>query len=916
MILPLMGILVMAVFLLLPPMASRLLLPPLLPLSEHIDFNGEISSIGPFRTLAGPFVLGPADAPFLSIGTIRLSYTPISLVQKKISRISISDVTVHAVLGPDGITFPGMTSTPTSEKTDLNAPPDASALRLLANLGHLEIQSGMLILDQEASRFRIPFEMDLLPHGPDPARITAKLKLFPRDQPFTFTAHAELGDGPFADIQFHGQDLALGAFSDLVHKALPGLDISGLGTFTAGARVTWAHFPLTITGIHGEFSWNQGKMQYQDLGIIPDPETQTTTLAISSEDAAAWQMNLSGLQVNTDFPIKIQSVSAFLDLMADPWSLVGTAQVAGLPALVEKTDLALETPLDMAVSFSLTGGENTDDWTLQATAEPQNSPAQTQLCHPLALVLFPAPTVSVTAAGNSKAGRADWTLSAGPIKVAADPAAIDLPSVTGNGTAVFRIHENPGLQAATAAFQVPGILLSHPLASGTIGKVDLSGEFSAPLSDAGASENAAPETRDILAMTDVRLRVADGRIKHLASGLQLTGIRLDTPITLAPSSESHTGTGTFSVSRIELGKRPVGTVTGRITQTPSGVTLAAEVKGSDFPGLIARLNTNVRTTADALGHTDLEAILPAYGFSETDLGKWLPAMGGTVVSGKVSAKASGSIRGNQVSGVLDMDVADGSVYLSAQKMTISGIQTKLEVPDIAHIRTAPAQLIRFSKITMGTLVVDGGQMNFQVESPDTLFVEKGQFSWCGGKVDVGSLRITQGRSDYTANLYCQRISLSRVLEQFGSVSAKGTGTLNGRLPISYKNGRVRVDDGFLFSTPGEDGKIQITGTDDLTAGIPTGTPQFGEIELAREALKDYIYHWAKLGLVSEGEDLILRLQFEGKPAGPLPFAYENEIGGFIRVGIDSQGSVFQGIGLDINLRLPLDQILRYKNVVQ
>jgi hypothetical protein len=50
----------------------------------------------------------------------------------------------------------------------------------------------------------------------------------------------------------------------------------------------------------------------------------------------------------------------------------------------------------------------------------------------------------------------------------------------------------------------------------------------------------------------------------------------------------------------------------------------------------------------------------------------------------------------------------------------------------------------------------------------------------------------------------------------------------------------------------------------------------------------------------------MRLQFDGKPANPLPFIYKKEIGSFIRVEAGAQGSIFQGIGLDVNLRLPTE----------
>jgi len=165
-------------------------------------------------------------------------------------------------------------------------------------------------------------------------------------------------------------------------------------------------------------------------------------------------------------------------------------------------------------------------------------------------------------------------------------------------------------------------------------------------------------------------------------------------------------------------------------------------------------------------------------------------------------------------------------------------------------------------------------------------------------------------------LYCDRLNLARVLGQFGAAAAEGSGTVSGRIPIRYAKGELSFDDGFLFSTPGAGGKIHLTGTELLTAGIPPETPQFAQMDLAREALKDYDYSWAKLSLTSEKEDLLLQMQMDGKPARTLPFVYRKDIGGFIRVEADSEGSHFQGIRLDVNFRLPLNKLLQYKDLIK
>jgi hypothetical protein len=64
-----------------------------------------------------------------------------------------------------------------------------------------------------------------------------------------------------------------------------------------------------------------------------------------------------------------------------------------------------------------------------------------------------------------------------------------------------------------------------------------------------------------------------------------------------------------------------------------------------------------------------------------------------------------------------------------------------------------------------------------------------------------------------------------------------------------------------------------------------------------------------------GDDLLMRLSVDGKPAGLLPFVYRKDLGGFVKVEGDFKGSNFQGLRLDVNFTLPLDHILLYKDVI-
>jgi hypothetical protein len=240
----------------------------------------------------------------------------------------------------------------------------------------------------------------------------------------------------------------------------------------------------------------------------------------------------------------------------------------------------------------------------------------------------------------------------------------------------------------------------------------------------------------------------------------------------------------------------------------------------------------------------------------------------------------------------------------------------LLIPDLAQMRSAPGQKLKFARASLGEMNLENGEIDFQIESPRSVLVEKSHFNWCDGKVDAPAIRFTSGIEDYNLILYCDRLDLAKVLQQFGAASVMAEGQLNGRIPLRYQNGKLSFTDGFLFTTPGESGKIRMTDTGILTAGIPPDSPQYVQMELARTALEDYDYKWAKLNLTTEGEDLLLKMQLDGKPAKSLPFVYQKDMGGFAKVEADVRGSTFQGIRLDVNFRLPLNKIMQYKELIQ
>ncbi len=377
---------------------------------------------------------------------------------------------------------------------------------------------------------------------------------------------------------------------------------------------------------------------------------------------------------------------------------------------------------------------------------------------------------------------------------------------------------------------------------------------------------------------------------------------------------SMDGTILFSGGAIfdKKGKIAISGISGKIPlkwpcpdSGPRGEFLAESVK-------INKMQLGTGTVAVRQKGMGIDFEIPKYTpASPIDLGVFLPDAAGFSVHGVFEGASTLSYSNSGFKWSMDTALHRGKILSLKQGMQVTGIDVSLAIPDLFTLQSAPGQQLTFEKARMGKIEINGGAIDFQFESGGSLFVEKGVFNWCNGRIHTQALRISPLKKDYNLTLFCDRLDLAMLLEQLGSVQAEGDCTVNGRIPLRWNRGRISFNDGFLFSTPGKGGKIRLFDTEILTAGIPPDSVQFAQLDLAREALKDYDYKWTKLGLSTEDEILVMQLKLDGSPAGPLPFVYSEEFGGFARVEADGSGSNFQGIGLDVNFRLPLNRILHY-----
>ena len=396
------------------------------------------------------------------------------------------------------------------------------------------------------------------------------------------------------------------------------------------------------------------------------------------------------------------------------------------------------------------------------------------------------------------------------------------------------------------------------------------------------------------------------------TGLRTGRIGLTLP--LAWPAPGKNAPGRLTTANIRYGKHALGSLWAKLRQEGMGIGLDGTLSSELLPGLRVALDGFASMEKNE-AHLNFD--IGRYALTDAfDPASLVPALKDVTLTGNLTAGGGIAINGRDVDSRLETFLTDGTLDYGEDGPKVRGIRLYFESPDLLDFRSSPAQVFAFESASAGPMTINNGVVAFQVERRGVVLVERARFDWCGGHVESRSFRVVPGNDEYDVTLFCSDLRLTDLLQQLSLAKAKGDSALSGELPVTWKNGKISFHHGFLHSTPGQGGTIQVEAMQDLLASIPKGSPQRGQLELARAAIRDFEYKWVRLKADSVGDNLLVRLSVDGKPASTLPFVYRKEFGGFAMVEGDVKGSNFEGIRLDVNFSLPMDRILLYKNLMK
>lgn len=387
--------------------------------------------------------------------------------------------------------------------------------------------------------------------------------------------------------------------------------------------------------------------------------------------------------------------------------------------------------------------------------------------------------------------------------------------------------------------------------------------------------------------------------------IALRDIVVELPVNFPPVPAGVGQPGKFVINKIQYQNEHVGAIGGEVGFAPEQVNLNLQATTPLHADFSLACSGVLHRHDDA----DIQCNLPEIAFDASHFPRAISLPDDLQFSGKIGAKLNYTIKNGVHRG--DATIIPNDIQVNYNEYSFSGINGSLHFPRLPVIQSSPSQRLTIESLELGKLTMTDARVSFRVDDAETLFVEEARLRWSGGRVEAGALTLYKGMERIETRLYCDRLSYTELLDQFGVGDAEGGGSLNGRLPVVISREGVEFDDGFLFSTPGDSGIVRFSNTQRLRQGM-AAMEKTTYLDYSLDALENFAYNWTKLTFDTEGEELLLTLQLDGKPAQPLPYGYQQ---GQIVKNPGGQG-IQHPLRLDVNFRLPMRDLFRYGKSIQ
>lgn len=333
----------------------------------------------------------------------------------------------------------------------------------------------------------------------------------------------------------------------------------------------------------------------------------------------------------------------------------------------------------------------------------------------------------------------------------------------------------------------------------------------------------------------------------------------------------------------------------------TGVTLAA---GGSPTNLLIRVQPSIQGSAAKpqavidvpLAHPDRLVIrgeLPVFAVDPEDalgvlLRKFVPKLD---FAGSAGARFAVEPGGGRPYVKIDAEVRNAAVKYDGWE--VSDVQANCTVEGRAgRLRTSGRPKVEFGGIRNGEVRFGAGSVLFRM-NPDEVFIEKFRSRFAGGELTAHGIHIAVADPDIDFTLYADKVDMGGVLQLIPEFRGQNIlGTLYGQMPIRFVGGQVKLTTGFLYSLPGEEGRIAFR------------TPDTMALLLARAGIGEGAVRTQMAEALHNMSVSMFRIDIESHDPEKALVAF--------RIKGQSQSKTYPApIDLTLNLRGPIEQIVNF-----
>ncbi len=808
-------------------------------------------------------VIEASAKPAIAIATVSLDYSPFRLLKGRVDRVMISG----AKIIPENLTNLELRNSPES------GPPGFAVNRLQLLSSEIELASA------DETIF-IPLDVELLRQADSHRyKITATGLPFGRPWQCNGIIDAASGDGRFTIEARYLRlqnllDLFLASAGILVPspaEATLEVELKQWQLYYADVAANATMFDIVAPPYAARASWRfkcriPSSLRPEALDVEatlhsltgPDLEiSQPFIVKIAGGSADSLAFHTEGVNLQKPIPATIREIAGIISIGETASEFTGSYAIELPPGILTSIQPSLRADAPVLVTGDLTFPFPPRDsqWTLKGDISQQLAVTGDRFTSSLNQL-----TIACAIEGNSSRTSSRLRLNTNGIR-------LSMPDLSLEGR---RIRMNATMNTENEGWRASGNVRVEGIDAGIGGQVS---------------------------------------IKNLSAviPLQMSGTEDIVPPKNGKQQNRITQTGNFSADEVDIAGLVLKKLTGELGVGPSIMLADGEAEFA-----VKELSIKYSATRDVSPGLDTYSLnfeIPTSQLPEaTSLGSLHPSLKGIKISGAVSGTGELQGVGDIVTGTGQIQLADFRLEIKESGILLGGIDGIIRFRNLPVMLSEPGQEITVRELDVQGLQFRDGRLVFTSEGPNSILVERGEFRLLGGKVFFGGVRVGTNSKDFSTVLYCDRIDFGRLLNVLvGETIASGDAEINGVIPLKFSGGDILFDEGFLYSSPGIQGSLQIQDASLISGGMV----------LVEEAVRDFSYEWVRVKLNTRKDRLDMNIVLKGVPAAKLPLEYDGKKKDLVRSKtgkrmVDLKGLTLELKFLDIDLKRLLKEGARVK----